>query len=72
MPQRRGGATVTCEGGKPWSVDGTYRLTYEPDEIVPIEEWLRPLARFAHLLRPENAHIVREIQRQVRVTGRRS
>ncbi|MGH2931783.1 MAG: thiamine pyrophosphate-dependent enzyme [Gaiellaceae bacterium] len=46
-------------------VDGTYRLTYEPDEIVPIEEWLRPQARFAHLLRPENGQIVEEIQRQV-------
>lgn len=46
-------------------VDGTYRLTYEPDEIVPIEEWLRPQARFAHLLRPENAQIVEKIQGQV-------
>jgi pyruvate ferredoxin oxidoreductase beta subunit len=46
-------------------VDGTYRLTYEPDEIVPIEEWLRPQARFAHLLRPENAQIVEKIKRQV-------
>jgi pyruvate ferredoxin oxidoreductase beta subunit len=47
-------------------VDGEYRLTYEPDEIVPIEEWLRPQKRFAHLLRPENADLVEEIQRQVK------
>jgi pyruvate ferredoxin oxidoreductase beta subunit len=46
-------------------VDGEYRLTYEPEEIVPIEEWLRPQKRFAHLLRPENAEHVEEIQRQV-------
>ena len=46
-------------------VDGTYRVTYEPEEIVPIEEWLRPQARFAHLLRSENAQIVEEIQRRV-------
>jgi pyruvate ferredoxin oxidoreductase beta subunit len=46
-------------------VDGEYRLTYEPDEFVPIEEWLRPQKRFAHLLRPENAELVETIQRQV-------
>jgi pyruvate ferredoxin oxidoreductase beta subunit len=46
-------------------VDGEYQLTYEPDEYVPIEEWLRPQKRFAHLLRPENAELVERIQRQV-------
>jgi pyruvate ferredoxin oxidoreductase beta subunit len=46
-------------------VDGEYRLTYEPDEFVPIEEWLRPQKRFAHLLQPENADLVEKIQRQV-------
>jgi pyruvate ferredoxin oxidoreductase beta subunit len=46
-------------------VDGEYRLTYEPDEYVPIEEWLRPQKRFAHLLRPESAELVERIQRQV-------
>jgi pyruvate ferredoxin oxidoreductase beta subunit len=47
------------------AVDGRYRLTYQPERVVPIEEWLRPQARFAHLLRPENAGHVVEIQRQV-------
>jgi pyruvate ferredoxin oxidoreductase beta subunit len=46
-------------------VDGEFRLTYEPDELAPIEEWLRPQARFAHLLKPENAALVQEIQRGV-------
>ena len=46
-------------------VDGEYRLTYEPHEVVPVEDWLRPQKRFAHLLRPENAEIVEEIQRRV-------
>jgi pyruvate ferredoxin oxidoreductase beta subunit len=46
-------------------VDGEYQLTFEPDEYVPIEEWLRPQKRFAHLLRPENAELVERIQRQV-------
>ena len=46
-------------------VDGAYGLTYEPEEFVPIEEWLRPQKRFAHLLRPGNATLVQEIQRVV-------
>jgi pyruvate ferredoxin oxidoreductase beta subunit len=46
-------------------VDGEFRLTYEPEEVLPIEDWLRPQKRFAHLLRPENAGLVQEIQRGV-------
>jgi pyruvate ferredoxin oxidoreductase beta subunit len=43
-------------------VDDRYRLTYRPTTIPPIEEWLSGQARFAHLLRPENAQLVAEIQ----------
>jgi pyruvate ferredoxin oxidoreductase beta subunit len=46
-------------------VDGRYRLTYEPREHVPVIEWLRPQGRFAHLLAPERAGEVQEIQRRV-------
>jgi pyruvate ferredoxin oxidoreductase beta subunit len=46
-------------------VDGTYRLTYEPKRVLPIERWLEGQKRFAHLLRPENAALVREIQTTV-------
>jgi pyruvate ferredoxin oxidoreductase beta subunit len=46
-------------------VDGRYRLTYQPETVVPIEDWLRPQKRFSHLLRPEHAHLVDEIQRRV-------
>ena len=46
-------------------VDGRYRLTYQPEMVVPIEDWLRPQKRFSHLLRPEHAHVVEEIQQQV-------
>jgi pyruvate ferredoxin oxidoreductase beta subunit len=46
-------------------VDGRYRLTHVPDDIVPIEEWLRPQKRFAHLLRPENAELLEHVQRRV-------
>ena len=43
-------------------VDDGYRLTYRPERIRPIEEWLTGQARFAHLLRPENAGLVADIQ----------
>jgi pyruvate ferredoxin oxidoreductase beta subunit len=46
-------------------VDGRYRLTYQPERVVPIEDWLRPQKRFAHLLHPERADLVEEIQRRV-------
>ena len=46
-------------------VDGTYRLTYEPEERVPVEEWLKGQKRFAHLLDPKNSDLVEKIQRQV-------
>jgi pyruvate ferredoxin oxidoreductase beta subunit len=46
-------------------VDGRYRLTYEPKEKRPIEDWLQHQKRFAHLLRPENRETVAVIQRRV-------
>jgi pyruvate ferredoxin oxidoreductase beta subunit len=46
-------------------VDGRYRLTYVPDQVVLIEEWLRLQTRFAHLLKPGAEALVTEIQKSV-------
>jgi pyruvate ferredoxin oxidoreductase beta subunit len=46
-------------------VDGSYRLTYRPETVVPVEHWLSLQQRFAHLLRPENRDLVERIQEQV-------
>jgi pyruvate ferredoxin oxidoreductase beta subunit len=46
-------------------VDGSYRLTYEPERPLPVERWLENQARFAHLLRPGNEELVSRIQDQV-------
>jgi pyruvate ferredoxin oxidoreductase beta subunit len=46
-------------------VEGRYRLTHLPKQIVPVEDWLRLQQRFAHLLRPENRSLVARIQEQV-------
>jgi pyruvate ferredoxin oxidoreductase beta subunit len=46
-------------------VDGRYRITYVPEEIRPVTDWLRPQARFAHLLEPEAAPLLEQIEQQV-------
>ena len=46
-------------------VDGQYRLTYEPKKPAPIEDWLRPQKRFAHLLRPQNRELLEQVRRRV-------
>ena len=37
----------------------------QPEKVVPIEDWLRPQKRFAHLVRPEHRALVEEIQLRV-------
>ena len=46
-------------------VDGDWKLTYRPKEKLPLTEWLKTQGRFAHLFRPENKHIVEELQSRV-------
>jgi pyruvate ferredoxin oxidoreductase beta subunit len=46
-------------------VDGAYRLTYRPETIVPIELWLKPQKRFAHLFTAEGIPVLREIEQRV-------
>ena len=46
-------------------VNGRHALTYVPAEKPPIETWLRPQKRFAHLLRPESAYTLAAIQARV-------
>jgi hypothetical protein len=33
--------------------------------VLPLDQWLHPQARFAHLLRPENAELLETLRRQV-------
>jgi pyruvate ferredoxin oxidoreductase beta subunit len=46
-------------------VDGRYRITYFPEEIRPVTDWLRRQARFAHLFRPESAELLERIEERV-------
>ncbi len=45
--------------------NGEWRLTYKPKEKKPVEEWLKRQGRFRHLFRPENRHIIDELQAEV-------
>ncbi|SMO59396.1 thiamine pyrophosphate-dependent enzyme [Gracilimonas mengyeensis] len=46
-------------------VKGRFRLTHIPEEIVPIETWLRMQGRFKHLFKEENAGALEVIQQQI-------
>jgi pyruvate ferredoxin oxidoreductase beta subunit len=45
--------------------DGEWRLSYEPREKLPVEEWLKRQGRFRHLFRPENRHLIDALQAEV-------
>ncbi|MDI6715347.1 MAG: thiamine pyrophosphate-dependent enzyme [Actinomycetota bacterium] len=45
--------------------DGEWKLNFKPKELKPIVEFLKPQGRFKHLFKPENAHLLEEIQNQV-------
>jgi pyruvate ferredoxin oxidoreductase beta subunit len=46
-------------------VEGRYRLTYRPEAVVPVQDWLKLQARFAHLQGAEHAELRAEIQSRV-------
>ena len=45
--------------------NGVWKLNYRPKAKVPIIEWFKTQKRFQHLLKPENAPAVAEIQADV-------
>ena len=48
-----------CYDGEKWVVN------YIPKEKLPIEDFLRSQGRFAHLFKPENEHLIEDIQREI-------
>jgi pyruvate ferredoxin oxidoreductase beta subunit len=45
--------------------NGKYKINYRPREKKPVIEWLKVQGRFSHLLKPENQHLVDQIQAEV-------
>ena len=46
-------------------VEGKWILNYEPKNRLPIEEFLKTQARFKHLFKPENEHLIEKYQAEV-------
>ena len=44
---------------------GVWKLNYKPRKKKPLIEWLQSQGRFSHLLRPENAPLVEQLQEKV-------
>lgn len=45
--------------------DGVTRITYEPKEKKPLEEFMKPQGRFKHLFAPENEWLLKASQAEV-------
>ncbi|GHT60290.1 pyruvate synthase subunit PorB [Endomicrobiia bacterium] len=45
--------------------NGVYKINVMPKEKKPVVEFLKPQGRFKHLFKPENAHILESIQKNV-------
>ena len=58
-------ATDTCYWPMFEVVEGKWKLTYEPRKKLPIEEFLRPQKRFAHLFKPGNEDLIVQFQKEV-------
>lgn len=46
-------------------INGDWKLTQRPKKKLPIEDFLRPQGRFKHLFKPENKHLILEMQEEV-------
>ncbi|MFH1282699.1 MAG: thiamine pyrophosphate-dependent enzyme [bacterium] len=46
-------------------VNGKYKITFKPKQKKPVTDWLKLQARFKHLFKPENAHLLESIQKDV-------
>jgi pyruvate ferredoxin oxidoreductase beta subunit len=45
--------------------DGVLKVTAKPKEKRPVVDWLKSQGRFRHLFKPQNEHLIEEIQRDV-------
>jgi len=45
--------------------NGNWKLNYKTKERRPIREWMEMQGRFSHLFKPDNEHIIKEIQEDI-------
>ncbi len=58
-------AVETCYWPLYEVVDGVYHITYKPAKKLPIEEFLKPQKRFAHMFKEGNEWMIEEFQKAV-------
>ncbi len=58
-------AVDTCFWPLYEAVDGKITVTYKPRNKKPVADFLKAQGRFRHLFRPENEHILEDIQSEV-------
>ncbi len=58
-------AVETCVWPLYEVVDGKYILSYEPKRKLPVEEYLRPQGRFAHMFKPDSEWMLEAVQKEV-------
>lgn len=46
-------------------INGEWKLNYKPKTKLPIEDFLKKQGRFKHLFKPENKHLIDEIQKDI-------
>lgn len=47
-------------------IDGKeLKITYRPKNVIPVRDYLAAQARFKHLFKPENEHIIEQLQKDV-------
>ncbi|MGE5587265.1 MAG: thiamine pyrophosphate-dependent enzyme [Clostridia bacterium] len=59
------GAVETCFWPLYEVENGVWRVTHKPREKKPVRGWIEKQGRFRHLFRPENEHIIEEIQADI-------
>lgn len=45
--------------------NGKYHVTYKPKKSLPVEDYLKPQARFKHIFKPGNEWMIEDIQKEV-------
>lgn len=45
--------------------NGKYKINYKPKNKLPVEEFLKPQARFKHMLKPGNEWMIEDVQAEV-------
>ena len=46
-------------------IEGKLYISYIPKKKLPVADFLRPQGRFKHLFKPENEHLIEEVQKEI-------